>query len=136
MARHQVTKVIHFSYGHRLLHYDGPCRHLHGHNGVIEVHVASETLDELGMVADFSDIRDLVKGWVDENLDHRMLLCRDDPAVEVLQGMNEPVYLFDRNPTAENIAREIFERARERGLPVSEIRLWETHSSYATYREE
>ena len=30
-----VTKEIRFCYGHRLLHYDGECRHLHGHNGLI-----------------------------------------------------------------------------------------------------
>jgi 6-pyruvoyltetrahydropterin/6-carboxytetrahydropterin synthase len=136
MARHLVTKIIHFSYGHRLLNYDGPCRHLHGHNGVVEVRIASDRLDDIGMVADFGEIRDVVKGWVDENLDHRMVLCRDDPAVQVLRELNEPLYLLDGNPTAENIAREIFERTRGRGLPISEIRLWETPSSYAVYREE
>jgi 6-pyruvoyltetrahydropterin/6-carboxytetrahydropterin synthase len=136
MARHTVMKLIHFSYGHRLMNYDGPCRHLHGHNGTIEVEVASDTLDRLGMVVDFAEIRDIVKGWVDANLDHRMLLCRDDPAVDVLREMNEPVYLFNGNPTAENIAREIFDRARERGLAISEVRLWETPTSYAAYRGE
>jgi len=117
------------------MNYDGPCRHLHGHNGVIEVDVAADVLDNRGMVADFGDIRDVVKGWVDTNLDHRMLLCRDDPAVPVLRGMNEPLYLLEENPTAENIAREVFEKTRERGLAISEIRLWETPSSYAVYRE-
>lgn len=134
MARHHVMKIIHFSYGHRLINYDGPCRHLHGHNGVIEVKVASDTLDRQGMVVDFQRIRDIVKGWVDANLDHRMLLCRADPAVAVLQEMNEPVYLLEDNPTAENIAREIFDKARAHGLAISEIRLWETPSCYAVYR--
>ncbi len=129
-------KVIQFSYGHRLLDYDGPCRHLHGHNGTIEVEVASDTLDHHGMVIDFGEIRDVVKAWVDANLDHRMLLCRSDPAVAVLREMNEPVYLFDGNPTAENIAREIFQKAREHGLAVTEVRLWETSTSYAAYRGE
>jgi 6-pyruvoyltetrahydropterin/6-carboxytetrahydropterin synthase len=136
MARHKVMKVIHFSYGHRLLNYDGACRHLHGHNGMIEVEVVADALDGHGMVVDFGEIRDVVKGWVDANLDHRMLLCREDPAVAVLREMNEPVYLFDGNPTAENIAREIFEKSREQGLAISEVRLWETPSSYAAYRGE
>lgn len=136
MLRHQVTKVIHFSYGHRLMNYDGPCSHLHGHNGVIEIEVASDTLDRHGMVVDFREIRDVVKGWVDANLDHRMLLCRADPAVAVLREMNEPVYVLDGNPTAENIAKEIFDKTRERGVAISEIRLWETASSYAVYRAE
>ena len=136
MTRHAVTKVIHFSYGHRLVDYDGPCRHLHGHNGVIEVDIIADSLDARGMVVDFAEVRDVVKRWVDENLDHRMLLCRDDPAVAVLRDMGEPLYLLDHNPTAENIAREVFTRARESGLAVSEVRLWETPSSRATYRED
>ncbi len=136
MTRHAVTKVIHFSYGHRLVDYDGPCRHLHGHNGVIEVDIVADSLDARGMVVDFAEVRDVVKRWVDENLDHRMLLCRDDPAVAVLRDMGEPLYLLDHNPTAENIAREVFTRARESGLAVSEVRLWETPSSRATYRED
>lgn len=136
MARHVITKIIHFSYGHRLMNHDGPCRHLHGHNGVIEVDVDSDALDAQGMVVDFGDVRDVVKGWVDANLDHRMLLCRDDPAVPALDELKEPLYLMDGNPTAENIAKEIFERARERGLSVCEVRLWETPSSRAVYRED
>ncbi|MDP2600705.1 MAG: 6-carboxytetrahydropterin synthase, partial [Deltaproteobacteria bacterium] len=43
-----VTKTIHFCYGHRLLNYNGKCRHLHGHNARVEIDVAAETLDSLG----------------------------------------------------------------------------------------
>ena len=53
----KVTKHIDFCYGHRLLNYDGQCRHLHGHNGRVEVDIESEKLDERGMVHDFSDIK-------------------------------------------------------------------------------
>jgi 6-pyruvoyltetrahydropterin/6-carboxytetrahydropterin synthase len=42
--------------------------------------------------------------------------------------------LLDVNPTAENIARVIFDRAAAVGLPVTEVVLWETANSYATYR--
>jgi len=52
----------------------------------------------------------------------------------VLQEMGEPVYLMDANPTAENIAKRIFEVAAERGFPVVEVRLWETPHCCATYR--
>lgn len=134
MARHKVTSVIHFCYGHRLLDYNGACRNLHGHNGVLEVDVESDSLDKLGMVVDFGEVRDCVKGWIDANLDHRMLLCRDDPMTPVLREMGEPVYVMEENPTAENIARHIHDQAVNLGLKVSEVRLWETHSSYATYR--
>lgn len=135
-THYAVTKVIDFCYGHRLLNYNGKCRHLHGHNGQLEIDVASETVDALGMVVDFGQIRDVVKTWIDANLDHRMLLCKDDPVLPTLQAMGEPLYLMDENPTAENIAKHIYQYARQQGLPVKEVRLWETPSSYATYREE
>ncbi|MGH2541685.1 MAG: 6-pyruvoyl trahydropterin synthase family protein, partial [Ardenticatenaceae bacterium] len=133
--RFQVTKVMEFAYGHRLLDYEGKCRYLHGHNALLEVDIAAESLDKLGMVADFTEVRDVVKGWIDAHLDHRMILCRRDPVVPVLQEMGEPLYLMDENPTAENISRLIFHQAREHGLPVTEVRLWETPTSCAAYHE-
>jgi 6-pyruvoyltetrahydropterin/6-carboxytetrahydropterin synthase len=136
MQRFQVTKIIEFAYGHRLLEYEGKCRYLHGHNGMLEVDIDSRALDDLGMVIDFGEVNDVVKSWVNEHLDHRMLLCKADPIVPTLQKLGEPLYLMDENPTAENIAREIWQAARAAGLKVSEIRLWETSTSRATYRGE
>ncbi len=49
--------------------------------------------------------------------------------------MNEPMYLMDVNPTAENIARLIFEVAKSKGLPVLDVRMWETPRCSAQYRE-
>ena len=132
---YKVTKVIDFCYGHRLLNYSGKCRHVHGHNGLVEIEVASEELDELGMVIDFSEVKRIVKNWIDENLDHRMILHKNDPAVEYLRTNDEPMYLLDVNPTAEVIAELIYSFAKGQGLPVVEVRLWETLSSFASYRE-
>jgi 6-pyruvoyltetrahydropterin/6-carboxytetrahydropterin synthase len=131
---HAITKTIVFSYGHRLLDYAGKCRHLHGHNGLLEVDIESDTLDKRGMVMDFSEVSRLVKGWVDEHLDHKMVLCKRDPLVAVLTKVGEPLYLMDENPTAENLAQHIFEQARKLGVNTAEVRLWETPTSYARYR--
>ena len=60
-----VTKRIDFCYGHRLLDYDGVCKHPHGHNAVVEVEVRTDRLDNRNMVADFSDIKRVVKGWIE-----------------------------------------------------------------------
>ena len=130
----RVTREIHFCYGHRLLDYDGKCRHLHGHNGKAVITIEAPALDRLGMVMDFSAIKRVVSTWIDGTLDHRMLLHRDDPALPFLRELGEPVVVLDVNPTAENIARLIFERAATHGLPVTEVTLWETETSFATYR--
>ena len=134
MQRFQVTKVMEFAYGHRLLNHNGKCRYLHGHNGMVEVDIDSEALDSMGMVIDFSRVSEVVKAWVDTNLDHRMLLHRDDPMTAVFQDAGEPVFVMDENPTAENIARLIWTAARAAGLEVAEVRVWETSTSRASYR--
>lgn len=130
---YRVTKEIDFCYGHRLRDYDGKCQHVHGHNGTAEIELASEELDDRGMVVDFGDIKDDVKGWIDNVMDHAMLVREDDPLIEVLDREGEPYYVMDANPTAENIAREIYEFAAQQGHPVTSVRLWETSTSYATY---
>ena len=129
-----VTKSIAFCYGHRLLNYEGPCRNLHGHNARAVITLAADDLDGRGMVVDFGDIRDVAKSWIDENLDHVMLLSRDDPFLPVMREHGERVYVMDANPTAENIARLLFEFVQGRGFPVVEVALWETDTSHAVYR--
>ena len=130
-----VTKEIRFCYGHRLLNHKGKCRHLHGHNATAVIHLESAQLDELGMVCDFSDIGDYVKKWVNQNLDHNMLLHPDDPVLPLLQDAGESVYVMPNNPTAENIARLIFDYVEAGGFPVVEVALHETDSALASYRK-
>jgi 6-pyruvoyltetrahydropterin/6-carboxytetrahydropterin synthase len=130
----RVTKEIHFCYGHRLLNYAGKCKNLHGHNGKAVVTLEAPALDRLGMVVDFSEIKRVLKTWIDDTLDHKMLLHRDDPALPELRRQGEPVVVLDVNPTAENIAKLIFDHAVENGLAVVEVILWETDNSFATYR--
>ncbi len=81
---YRVTKSISFCYGHRLLGYPGKCRHLHGHNAKVMITLEGEELDELGMLVDFNDIRQSVKAWIDDEIDHTMLLFKDDPIIPIL----------------------------------------------------
>lgn len=115
--------------------YEGPCMHPHGHNGKVDILLKGETLDQRHILYEFGDLHDKVGKWVDETLDHRMLLRRDDPLVKPLKELGEPVYLFETSPTAEAIAKVIYDYCVTQRLPVEEIRVWETESSYAAYRE-
>lgn len=130
---YRVTREIHFCYGHRLLDYGGKCRHLHGHNGRVLIVLEGESLDGRGMLVDFTEIKRRVQTWIDENLDHNMILCRDDPILPLLRERGERVFVMDENPTAENLARLIHAHAVGSGLPVVEVTLWETERCYATY---
>ncbi len=129
----RVSREIDFCYGHRLLEYEGKCRHLHGHNGRLLITVKAASLDQSGMVLDFNDIKTVISRWIDENLDHRMILNRHDPAVPMLEELGEPLYLLDVNPTAENIARLVADYGVSQGIPITEVRLWETPHCFATY---
>jgi 6-pyruvoyltetrahydropterin/6-carboxytetrahydropterin synthase len=134
----RVSREIEFCYGHRLLNYEGKCRYLHGHNGKAVITIEGPKLDERGMLVDFGDIKSAVSTWIDENLDHRMLLRQDDPVVPVLREMGEPMYLLDENPTAENIAKLIFDEAKKLELPapIVGVQLWETPKCFAAYWAE
>lgn len=132
---YRVTQEIDFCYGHRLLNYDGKCKKLHGHNGRAVIVLEGLNLDERGMLVDFSDIKNSLRTWIDHELDHKMILHREDPTIPFLKDLGEPIYLVDSNPTAEHIAKLIYQQAQKEGFPIKEVTLWETSKSFATYFE-
>lgn len=110
----------HFDAAHFLPWHEGKCKNLHGHRWEVEVVIESETLDENGIVMDFSVIKDLLKLVLP---DHCLL--------------ND----WLENPTAENIAEELFNfitnSLRKRGFPgLSEITVWESPNCSVTYRPD
>ncbi|MFB3828138.1 MAG: 6-carboxytetrahydropterin synthase QueD [Bryobacteraceae bacterium] len=113
-----------FAAGHALRHYHGKCENVHGHNYRVLVTLAGDRLDEAGLLVDFVELKRVMHAVLDR-LDHRFL--NDVPPFDTL------------NPSAENMARYIFEEIAK-GLPsgsparVSEVKLWETDTSSATYR--
>jgi 6-pyruvoyltetrahydropterin/6-carboxytetrahydropterin synthase len=64
-----------------------------------------------------------------------MILNERDPMVSVFRDHGEPMFLIPSNPTAENIAKLIYDFAKSHQLPVRQVSLWETFKSYATYKE-
>lgn len=132
---YRVTQQIEFCYGHRLLNYSGKCRKLHGHNGTAVIVLEGAELDDRGMLVDFSDIKSSLRTWIDEELDHKMILNREDPTIPFLQELQEPIFIIDENPTAETIAKLIYQQAKKEGFPIKEVTLWETPKSFATYFE-
>jgi len=130
---YRISKSVAFCYGHRLLNYDGKCRHLHGHNARAVITLESESLDDRGMVEDFTDVKTVVKEWLDNEIDHTLLLHEQDPILPILKSAGERVRVMDANPTAENIARMIYDYVAGKGFNVVEVALWETETSLAVY---
>lgn len=130
---YRVEKEIKFCFGHRLLHYQGKCHQLHGHNGRAVIVIEGEELDDLGMVVDFKELKAQVIKWVDDTLDHTMLLQAGDPLIASLESLGLVCYVMDEPPTTENIAKLIYRRVQSLGLNVVEVKFWETDASMAAY---
>ena len=130
---YRVTTELTFAYGHRLLDYEGKCAHPHGHNGRVEIELSSAVLDRSDMAVDFTRVKHSVQDWIDQNLDHKMVLRRDDPLVTLLADLREPTFVMEHNPTAERLAELIFDAAAQQGFPVASVRFWESPGSCATF---
>ncbi len=114
--RMRLDVEFYFAAAHRLPRYEGPCFRMHGHNYKLFVALEGEVDPRTGMIADFGDVKHVVQEHVLARVDHRTLN-------DLLE-----------NPTAENIARWIWE-ALEAHLPgLAEVRLYEIPDSCVTYR--
>jgi len=111
-----------FDSAHNLRHYDGPCESLHGHTYRVQVFARGADLNGSGMLVDFRQLKTALASVV-SYLDHRYL--------------NELPEFRTQNPTAELIAKLIFERLREKlGDIIAKVTVWETPSTSASYSEE
>lgn len=115
-----IHKEFHFSASHILhgLPDDHPCSRLHGHNYIVEVELASETLDSAGFVRDYREL-DALKRYIDVTLDHRHL--------------ND--VLGENNTTAEQIAKFLYDWSKAQWAEVVAVRVRETPKTCAEYRE-
>lgn len=115
-----------FSSAHQLRGYKGKCENLHGHNWRVQIYVTSNQLNDIDLVIDFHELKDMTNQIISK-LDHTVL---------------NNVYPFtDLNPSSENIAKWIFELLKEKiakysGIEVSAVTVWESPTASATYYED
>lgn len=116
-----VTKEFTFDAAHYLTEYHGKCEDLHGHTYKLQVTVSGE-LNSEGLVLDFIILKNIVKEKILNKLDH--------------SNLND---VF-KQPSAENILLWIWQQLKEDlngpNYCLYELKLWETATSFATYREE
>ncbi|SHG99796.1 6-pyruvoyltetrahydropterin/6-carboxytetrahydropterin synthase [Thermosyntropha lipolytica DSM 11003] len=122
---YELGIIQEFAAAHRLNNYPGDCSNIHGHTWKVEITVKGNKLDPTGMLIDFRELKRIAASIIKEKYDHRFL--------------NE-IEPFDRiNPTAENIAREIYYDMKKTLTPVVElekVKVWESPTAYAVYKEE
>ncbi len=114
--RMRLDVEFYFAAAHRLPRYDGPCFRQHGHNYKFFVSLEGEVDPRTGMIIDFGLVKQAVQEEVMARVDHR--------------DLNDLL----ENPTAENIARWIWEALEKRLPGLCEVRLYEIPDSCVTYR--
>jgi len=127
---YELTVRTRFAAAHFLLNYEGPCAQLHGHTWQVEVVFKGHELDRKGMLVDFKELKSGVKEVIEE-LDHQNL-----NTLEPFKQNSES------NPTAENLARYIFNRLKTKfnnslqGAKIAAVRVGESPEASAAYRED
>lgn len=122
----EVTKEFTFDSCHQLLDYVGACERLHGHTYKLQVTLEGVP-DKRGIVVDFKDVSKLVKKGIIEPLDHYNL---NDKLDFNTTAENMSVYFFDY---MDCVIKQLSE-VEKRYIKVTKVRLWETPTSFATYK--
>ena len=120
---HTIFKDFSFSAAHAIRGHTRGCQNLHGHNYRVRVHLRATRLDELGMVLDFADLKQMMQEIVGP-FDHQVI--------------NEIPPFDQRNTTAELISQYVFEEVARRlegqeRVRVAKVEVWETETSCAIY---
>lgn len=129
----------HFDSAHFLTDYYGKCENLHGHRWRMVVYLSQENLQREGtmrdMVLDFGVFKKKVRDLADE-LDHTFLVEEGSLSSLTMEALNEEGFVITVLPfrtTAENLARYVYDRLAEEGLPVCQVDMYETPNNCATY---
>lgn len=102
--KHSIRISHNFEAAHRLHQTPGKCNNLHGHSFWVHLTLKSSSLDPSGMLMEFGNIKRLLRRWIDEHLDHGIILHKDDPLAPVLSQFGDNVRTLPYDATTENIA--------------------------------
>lgn len=132
-----ITKEVEIDMGHRLPNHKGRCRNPHGHRYKIEVGIGGP-LNEDGMIIDFSLLKEFMNKEIDETLDHGFMISSDDEYIELFMEMKNnglKIVVVDFIPTAENMAKWLFDKLKEQVMPLEliHVKVWETPTAAAIY---
>jgi 6-pyruvoyltetrahydropterin/6-carboxytetrahydropterin synthase len=138
---YQIIVKIKYEYAHRLIHHTGKCRHVHGHSGEAIIELASDTLNDNSFVMDFADVKAPLKKWIDQHWDHTYLANENDPLLPSLRNEGMNIYTFSEEPTAEVMARHLFEQVSRlvelpSGIVLARVTIQESCTGLASYQPQ
>lgn len=141
----KITKILERDMGHRVPNHESKCRNLHGHRYKAEITLEGDVIGEKGvssegMVIDFSHIKRIAGGFIDEVLDHGYMCQEGDVVGDVVEAQGWKLQRVPFVPTAENIVAWLFDKLQPTfedtygtKLQLASIRLYETPTSYVDY---
>ncbi len=117
----EVTVIKEFAAAHSLKNYPGNCSQIHGHTWKVELVVAGNKLDDIGMLVDFRYLKKVLHNIIEE-YDHTYL--------------NDIKPFTQLSPTAENLAKTIYDKAATllEGHKVKLVKIWESPSANVIYK--
>jgi len=143
MQKVRVTKEFSFEMAHALWNYDGACKNIHGHSYRLFVTIKGEPITDenhvkFGMVMDFKDLKSIVNKHVVDVLDHSLVVfsSAEGDTLAQVRKMYEKVYVFDFQPTCENLVIHIASAITPELPPylsLYSVKLYETATSYAEW---
>ncbi len=136
-----LTAEASFDSAHFLAGYHGKCRNIHGHRWLIKVEAAGDELQQAGqmrdMVIDFGDLKKEVKAVADY-FDHGLIVEKNTLRAKTFAALQEEGFKLievDFRPTAEKLAKYIFDSLKGKQLPVKQVTVYETPANSAAYSE-
>jgi len=117
MAKTQyISRKGNFDSGHRVMNEFMKCYNIHGHTYLYELTFSFENMEEIGYAIDFKEIKRVGCQWIDDILDHGMILNpKDELLIQTTKSYGTKLWLMSLNgegkycnPSVENIAREVF----------------------------
>jgi 6-pyruvoyltetrahydropterin/6-carboxytetrahydropterin synthase len=125
------------STAHRLLHYDGVCGNIHGHNfdWHVTVTLSMEGTGNANMPLDLKTIADCL-----DQVDHATLLNAEDPLAD--EDLGQTILFEQGDPTCEVVAQQMAEwihhlsdAIQEVDITVYETQKYGVSATYATSNE-
>lgn len=130
-----------FDSAHFLPGYKGKCNNIHGHRWKVEVEIYDTDLKTdkqcEGMLIDFNDLKNALKK-VTSKLDHTFIIQKASlkkTTIDALLSEGFSLYEVDFRPTAENIAKFIFDELKSENYKIKQVTVYETPNNCACYSE-
>lgn len=142
MSKQEISIRFRFEFAHRLRNHKGKCNNIHGHSGIAWVYFTGEVNEQIGMMADFNDIKKTIQAWIDGYWDHALILNSDDAdLLNAFRITPIKVYQTTGDPTMETLSRILYQvvetlKADEKipaSLMLSHVTIQETENAVVSY---